>query len=118
MIRILIVDDHPIVRSGLRLIVSTTGDMIVAAEAGNHEEALAAVRSVGCDVVILDISMPGRSGMETLTYLKQVRPDLPVIVLSVLPVEQIGVPVLRAGGSSYLTKDSAPERANTYSLNE
>lgn len=110
MIRILIVDDHPIVRSGLRHIVANELDMEVVAEAGDYDEAVAIVKSVALDVVILDIAMPGRSGVEILTTLKQERPSLPVIVLSVQPVEQVGVLVLRNGASAYLVKDAACEQ--------
>jgi two-component system, NarL family, invasion response regulator UvrY len=109
MIRTLIVDDHAIVRHGLTQIVGEEADMIVAGEAANAQEMLAFVRQWPCDVVVTDISMPGRSGLEALRELKQERPSLPVLILSVHPEDQFGVRALRLGASGYLTKDSAPE---------
>lgn len=109
MIRTLIVDDHAIVRHGLTQIVAQEADMIVAGEAANAQEMLAFVRQQPCDVVVSDISMPGRSGLEALRELKQERPSLPVLILSVHPEDQYGVRALKLGASGYLTKDSAPE---------
>lgn len=109
MIRTLIVDDHAIVRHGLMQIVSQEVDMIVAGEAANAQEMLAFVRQRACDVVVSDISMPGRSGLDALRELKRERPSLPVLFLSVHPEDQYGVRALKLGASGYLTKDSAPE---------
>ncbi|HSB82011.1 MAG TPA: response regulator transcription factor [Candidatus Methylomirabilis sp.] len=113
MIRTLIVDDHAIVRRGLTQIVAQEADMIVAGEAANAQEMLAFVRRQPCDVVVSDISMPGRSGLDALRDLKQERPSLPVLILSVHPEDQYGVRALRLGASGYLTKDSAPEELVT-----
>jgi two-component system, NarL family, invasion response regulator UvrY len=108
MIRTLIVDDHAIVRHGLTQIVGEEADMIVAGEAANAQEMLAFVRQQPCDVVVTDISMPGRSGLEALRELKQERPCLPVLILSVHPEDQYGLRALKLGASGYLNKDSAP----------
>jgi len=107
-INILIVDDHPIVREGLKQIISETSDMTVADEAGNGRETLDLVRKKEYDLLLLDISMPGRSGLEILKELKSEYPKLPVLILSIYPEEQYAVRAFRAGASGYLTKASAP----------
>jgi len=109
MIRVLIADDHPIVREGLKQIIAETPDMVVANEASNAQEVLDKVWENDYSVVLLDISMPGRSGLDILKQLKSERPELPVLILSVHPEEQYAVRVLRAGASGYLTKESAPD---------
>jgi DNA-binding NarL/FixJ family response regulator len=109
MIKVLIADDHPIVRQGLRQILSATADMEVAGEAVNSQEALDQVRLGGWDVLVLDITMPGRSGFDILKELKYEQPNLPVLVLSIHAEEQLAVRVLKAGASGYLTKENAPE---------
>lgn len=108
MIKVLIADDHPIVRQGLRQILSATADMVVAGEAVNGQEALDQVRGGGWDVLVLDITMPGRSGFDILKELKYEQPDLPVLVLSIHAEEQFAVRVLKAGASGYVTKENAP----------
>jgi DNA-binding NarL/FixJ family response regulator len=109
MIRVLIADDHAVVREGLKQIVSETPDLSVAGEAGNGHEVLEFVRKHECDLVLLDLAMPGKDGLDTLRELKALKPNLPVLVLSVYPEEQYAVRLLRAGASGYLTKESAPE---------
>ena len=109
MIRILIADDHAIVRRGLKHIVSEQPDMTVAGEAENARHVLDLVRTDEWDVIVLDINMPGRSGLEVLKELRREHPKLPVLVLSVHPEDQYGVRVLKAGAAGYLTKDSAPD---------
>ncbi len=109
MIKVLIADDHPIVRQGLRQILGGTADMEVAGEAVNGQEALEQMRLGGWDVLVLDITMPGRSGFDILKELKYEQPDLPVLVLSIHAEEQLAVRVLKAGASGYLTKENAPE---------
>jgi DNA-binding NarL/FixJ family response regulator len=109
MIKVLIADDHPIVRQGLRQILAGTADMRVAGEAVNSQEALAQVRVGDWDVLVLDITMPGRSGFDILKELKYEQPHLPVLVLSIHAEEQLAVRVLKAGASGYLTKENAPE---------
>jgi DNA-binding NarL/FixJ family response regulator len=110
MIRILIADDHAIIRRGLTQIVSGEPDMKVVGEAENAQQTLDFIRREDCDVVVLDINMPGRSGLDVLKEVKHDRPGLPVLVLSVHPEEQYGVRVLKAGAAGYLTKESAPEQ--------
>jgi len=109
MIRILVADDHAIVREGLKQILGEVNDMAVRDEAASGQEALAKVRAVQFDVVLLDISMPGRSGLEILKEIKAEHPHLPVLILSMHAEEQYAVRALRAGASGYLTKTSAPD---------
>lgn len=109
MIKILIADDHTIVREGLKQIISETPDMAVVAEASNGEDVLEKVSANKYDVILLDISMPGRSGLDILRQLKIEKPKLPIMMLSVYPEEQYAVRALRAGASGYLTKESAPD---------
>jgi len=107
-IRILIADDHPIVRAGFKQVLSDTPDLIVADEAGNGQEVLEHLKKKKYDVVLLDISMPGKNGLEILGDLKADYPKLPVLILSIYPEEQYAIRALRAGASGYLTKASAP----------
>jgi DNA-binding NarL/FixJ family response regulator len=109
VIKVLIADDHPIVRQGLRQILSGVSDMKVAGEAVNGQETLEQVRAGGWDVLVLDITMPGRSGFDILKELKHQQPDLPVLVLSIHAEEQFAVRVLKAGASGYVTKENAPD---------
>lgn len=109
MIKILIADDHAIVRRGLKQILTETADMVVAGEAHNGQELLEKMRSDQWDVIVLDISMPGRGGLDILKQLKSERPKLPVLMLTIHPEDQYAVRVLRAGASGYLTKESAPD---------
>ena len=109
MIRALIADDHAVVRQGLKQILGDTPEMLVAGEATNGQEVLDKVRAEPWDVVVLDISMPDRSGLDILKQLRSERPKLPVLVLSMYAEDQYAVRVLKAGGSGYLTKDSMPD---------
>ncbi len=113
MIKILIADDHPVVRKGLKDIIQATPDMTVSGEASKGQEVLENVRKIDFDVVVLDIAMPGRSGLDILKELKSGKPELPVLILSIHPEEQYAVRVLKAGASGYLTKDSAPDELIT-----
>ena len=106
--KLLIADDHPIVRQGLKQIVSSERDMIVAGEASNSAEVLELVRTGDFDVVLLDVSMPGRGGLEVLKELKHAHPKLPVLILSIHAEDELVVRALRAGASGYVTKDSSP----------
>ena len=108
MIKILIGDDHAIVRRGLKQIVEESRDMIVD-EAKNGQEVLEKTRKNQYDILVLDISLPDRSGLDVLKHLKNTQPDLPILILSIHPEEQYAVRVLRAGASGYLSKDSAPD---------
>ena len=109
MIRVLIADDHAVVRQGLKQILGDTPEMLVAGEATNGQEALDRVRAEAWDVVVLDISLPDRSGLDILKELQSERPKLPVLVLSMYSEDQFAVRVLKAGARGYLTKDSAPD---------
>jgi len=109
MIRILIADDHTLVREGLKQILSDLPDMAVTDEASNGKEVLDKVRENDFDVVLLDISMPGQSGVDILKQIKLIKPKLPVLILSMYPEEKYAIRTLRAGASGYLTKDSVPD---------
>ena len=109
MIKVLIADDHPIVRKGLKQIITDSPGMVVAGEASDGQKVLDQVQKNDYDVVLLDISMPRRSGLDILEQLKSERPGLAILVLSIYPEEQYAVRVLRAGASGYMTKESAPE---------
>ena len=107
MIRVLIADDHPIYRKGLLQILMEVPGMFSVDEAGSGEEALSKVWENDYDLVLLDISMPGRGGLDALKVLKNHCPKLPVLVLSMHPEDQYAVRALRAGASGYLNKESA-----------
>ena len=109
MIKILVADDHPIVRQGLKQILSEYPDMTVADEAGTGKDVLVKVGKKDFDIVLLDISMPGRNGLDILKELKTKKPKLPVLVLSIYPEDQYAVRVLKLGAAGYLTKESVPE---------
>lgn len=108
-IRILIADDHPIVREGYKKILMSQPDMDVTGEAGNGQEVLDLIQKKDFDLILLDISMPGRSGLEILKELKSQKPHLPVMILSIYPEEQYAVRAFRDGASGYLTKASTPK---------
>ncbi|HQQ88081.1 MAG TPA: response regulator transcription factor [Smithellaceae bacterium] len=109
MIRILVADDHAVVRQGVKQILADVRDMLVKDEAQNGTETIDKVMKYEYDVVLLDISMPGRSGLEILEEIKAQKPKLAVLILSMHPEEQYAVRALRAGASGYLTKASAPQ---------
>lgn len=109
MIRVLVADDHPIVREGVKQILSETNDIVVAQEASTGQEAIDLVWKNQYDVVLLDISMPGRDGLETLRELKSISPRTPVLILSIYPEEHYAVRVLRGGASGYVAKASATD---------
>jgi two-component system invasion response regulator UvrY len=107
--RILIADDHAVVRLGLKKILTEAFKRAYIGEATNSQEALERVWKEPWDVVILDLTMPGRSGLEVLKEIKRERPRLPVLILSMHPEDQFAVRLLKAGASGYMTKESAPE---------
>src|ERR1700730_7359079 len=109
MIRVLIADDHAILRRGLKEILVRELEDIVCGEAEDAQEALAQAQSDVCDLLVLDISMPGRSGLDLLSDLKALRPKLPVLVLSMHSEAQYGKRILRAGAAGFMNKASAPE---------
>ena len=110
MIRLLIVDDHAIVRHGLRQVVAESADIEVAAEAGSSAEAMRLVRENTYDLVLLDISLPDKNGIETLKQIKRDKPALPVIMLSMHAEDEFGVRALKAGALGYVHKKSAHEQ--------
>jgi len=107
--RVLIADDHAILRRGLIEILRREFKDAACGEAEDAEQTLAQVQGHDWDLVILDVTMPGRSGIDVLADLKRLRPKLPVLILSMHPEDQYGKRVLKAGASGYLNKDSAPE---------
>jgi len=113
MINVLIADDHTIVREGLKQILEETSDLSVVGEAKNGWEVLEMIRNAEFDVVVLDISLPGKSGLEVLKNLKDEHPNLPVLILSMHPEEQYAVRMLKAGAAGYLTKECAPDELVT-----
>ena len=109
MIRILIADDHSVVRKGLRQILLEGFPTAHIEEVPDAEEMIRKIMQFPWDVVISDLSMPGRSGLEALSQLKQINPKLPVLILSIHPEDQYALRVLKAGASGYLSKDMAPD---------
>lgn len=110
MIRVLLADDHQIVRDGLRGILSAQADVEIAGEAANGDQALALVRANDYDVAVLDLSMPGLSGIDLIKRLRLERPQLRLLVLSMHGEQQYAARALKAGASGYLNKDSAAEQ--------
>jgi DNA-binding NarL/FixJ family response regulator len=109
MIRILIADDHAIVRGGLKQIIATTHDMAVTAEAAQGSEVVDKLRSCEIDLLLLDMTMPGISGVDLIRRVRADRPTLPVLVLSIHNEAQVASRALRAGATGYVTKDSDPD---------
>jgi two-component system invasion response regulator UvrY len=107
--KILIADDHAVVRQGLKQILADEFSRATFGEAGTAQEAIAKVWAGEWDVVVLDITMPGRSGLEALGEIRKSRPRLPVLVLSMHPEDQFAMRVLKSGAAGYMTKESAPE---------
>lgn len=107
--RILITDDHAVVRQGLKQILAEEFTRAEFGEASNVQEAIDKVWKENWDVVVLDITMPGRSGLEVLKEIKKSRPKLPVLMLSMHPEDQFAVRLLKIGASGYMTKESAPQ---------
>ena len=109
MIRVLIADDHPVVRRGLRQIVEDEPDMSVGGEASSADEAREQVHADGFDIVVLDLSMPGAHGVDLLQQLHEERPELPILVLSIHPEEQYALRCLKGGARGYVHKQSVSE---------
>jgi len=110
VIRVLLADDHAVVRAGLREILADTGDIKVVGEAANGQEVLSRVREQEFDVVVLDMSMPGRSGIDLIKQVKGEKPKLRLLILSMHGEQQYAVRALKAGAAGYLTKDSAVDQ--------
>jgi two-component system invasion response regulator UvrY len=109
MIRVIVADDHAVVRQGLKQIISETPDLSLVGEAASGGEALDLVRGLECDALVLDINMPGPGGLDILRELRALRPKLPILILSMHPEEQFAVRLLRSGADGYLNKESAPD---------
>jgi two-component system invasion response regulator UvrY len=109
MIRVIIVDDHPVVRRGLKQIIAAEQGMQVVGEAENAQEAIRVIRRTVCDAVVLDITLPDGSGLDVLGRLKSERPTLPVLIMSIHDEELYALRVLKTGASGYLMKNSIPE---------
>jgi two-component system, NarL family, invasion response regulator UvrY len=107
--KIFIVDDHAVVREGLRAILAKAQDLEVIGEAGNAPDAMAFLRNTPVHLLLLDIALPGKTGVELLKMVRAELPKLPVLVLSTYPEDQYAVRVLKQGAAGYLTKESAPE---------
>jgi DNA-binding NarL/FixJ family response regulator len=110
MTRIVIADDHAIVREGLKRIVSSSADLELVAEAADGTEVMQRVRELEFDVLVLDLSMPGRSGMELIKLAKAEKPRLRILILSMHHETQYAIRAIKSGASGYLTKESAPEQ--------
>ena len=108
MVRVFVADDHAIVREGLKRIVGDAQDFVVAGEAADGTEVMRVVRDTDFDVLVLDLSMPGRSGMELIKLVKAEKPKLRILVLSMHQETQYAVRAIKSGASGYLTKESAP----------
>jgi two-component system, NarL family, invasion response regulator UvrY len=110
VIRVLICDDHAIVRQGLCQVIAETTDIRAVAEASGYPEVMTPLRSMEIDMLLLDISMPGKNGIEILKIVKKEFPKLPVLILSMYPEDQYAVRAIRAGASGYMTKQSAADQ--------
>ena len=113
MINILIVDDHLIVREGIKRIINDTADMQIIEEASNGQEAINLIYKNTFDIILLDISMPGQNGIQTLKLIKKYNSNIPVLMLSMHSEEQYAMRSIKAGASGYLTKDSASRELET-----
>jgi DNA-binding NarL/FixJ family response regulator len=109
MIKVLVADDHPVVLRGVRYILGDTSDMTVVGEVTNAQELLEATRTIPCDALVTDLSMPGSSGLDLLRDVKRQRPELPIIVLSMHSEDEFAIRALKAGASAFITKGSAAE---------
>lgn len=109
MIKALLVDDHPVVRQGIRLILAANADIEVVAEAATAAAAVDHVRSADLNLVVLDLNLPDQNGFWVLGEIQRLRPELPVLILSIQPEEHMAVRALKAGARGFLNKESAPE---------
>ncbi|HTS52905.1 MAG TPA: response regulator transcription factor [Burkholderiales bacterium] len=109
MITVLVADDHAIVRDGLKQILARTADLVVGGEARNAQEVMRLVRERDWDLLLMDMSMPGRSGIDLIKQVRSEKPKLPILVLSMHQEHQYAVRAIRAGACGYLNKDSASE---------
>ena len=110
MIRVVLADDHAVVRRGVRQILGDAGDIEVVGEAKDYGELAALLRDLECDVLVLDISMPGKNGIEVLKAMRERLPRMHVLILSMFPEDQYAVRALKAGAAGYVSKEAAPEK--------
>jgi two-component system invasion response regulator UvrY len=110
MIHVLIADDHPVVRRGLRQILSETQDIVVEGEAGSAAEVFEQLRARPHDVLVLDLKLGDTSGLDVMAQLRKEQPRLPVIILTIYPEDQYAIRAVRSGAAGFLTKETAPER--------
>jgi DNA-binding NarL/FixJ family response regulator len=108
MIRVFVADDHDLFRAGLKQLLSEDRNIVVAGEASSGDDAVAGIAADDYDVVILDISMPGLHWLEVMSQIRQLKPGLPIVVLTMHPEGQYAIRALRAGAAGYLTKKAAP----------
>jgi two-component system, NarL family, invasion response regulator UvrY len=109
VIKVLVADDHAVVRKGVRQILDDAADIVVIGEAGSIKETIRQTRLTEFDVLLLDIKMPDGSGLEALKQIKEIKPEVQVCMLSIFPEHQYAVRAFRSGASGYLTKESAPD---------
>jgi len=109
MIRILVADDHPVVLRGVRYIVDDTSDIRVVGEAVNAQELFESARTIACDAIVMDLTMPGSEGLDLLKRMKAELPAVPIVVFSMYSEEEFAIRVLKAGASAFVTKGSAGE---------
>jgi DNA-binding NarL/FixJ family response regulator len=109
MIKVFIVDDHEIIREGLKKILKEETDLVVVGEAQNGDEVLEHIKDIDCDIMLLDMNMPGRSGLDLIGDLKNLKPNMHVLVLSIHPEDKFALRTLKAGASGYVCKDTALE---------
>lgn len=109
MIKVFIVDDHEIIREGLKMILQEESDIVVVGEAQNGAQAIDKIKKTECDIMLLDMNMPGRSGIDLLMDIKALRPKLHILVLSIHPEDKFALKTLKSGASGYLCKDTALE---------
>ena len=110
MIKVIVADDHPLLRKGVAQLVETPNDVELAADCGNGRELLELVRKVKCDVVIMDMLMPGMNGLDLIKQIKAEKPRLPVLVLTMFAEDQYAIRALHAGASGYVTKEALGEQ--------
>ena len=107
-IRVVVADDHPLLRAGLVSVLNASSDLRVVGEAGNGAEVLRSIRDVPFDVLLLDVSMPGKSGLDLMRQIRKDNPRLPILIVSSHPEDQYALRAIKAGASGYVTKMSAP----------
>ena len=110
MIRVVLADDHAVVRRGVRQILADAGDIEVVGEAKDYGELSNLLREQACDVLVVDISMPGKNGIEVLKAVRERLPKIQVLILSMFPEDQYAVRALKAGAAGYVSKEAAPEK--------